>query len=227
MSQDASAGAQPDPAANRAQWNPEGDTVDATSAAGQVADQLGAAAPAAGVSDSALGAQMAAAGATAGLPHETQMDALMEQVRKMSAEIAYLQQQDAQREQTAVAALGEPILQRYAKGLHAKLQAVAAANPGSDDHFAQAIDDAANLVTASKQAISRGGNDLGQVHSLVSRLEHFLTHGHRRTAPGQVRHADLSAAEQDLEYAGQEANKLADSAAQRGAPVGAITATAE
>jgi hypothetical protein len=207
---------QPDPEANRIQWktdHPDAAEVSQDDAAASVAAQLGGAAPAAGVTDSDLGAQMASAGATAGLPYEDQMNAMMEQLRRMSTEIDTLRQRDQQREQAQVMALGEPILQRYANGLRDKLAATVAANPGSDQHFAQALADAGALAEASSKAIARGANDLGTVRAYAGRLDHFFDRGHVRTAQGHVRHVDLSSAAHDLEQVISEAHRL-----QPGAP---------
>lgn len=186
----------------------------------EVAAQLGAAAPGPGVSGEQLGAQMHAAGATAGLPYEDAMNAAMEQIKALSQQVQTLQQRDYQREQAQILALGEPVLQRYANGVRDKLAAHRAANPGTDDHFAQPIRDAAALADAAANAISRGANDLGTVRAYASRLDHFFARGHARTASGPVRHADLSAAASDLEHVITEANRLAPPGGQ---PPGVMT----
>lgn len=205
-------GFQPDPATNRAQWlaaHPQAVQASAEQAAGEVASHLGAAAPGAGVTGEQLGQQMADAGAAAGLPHETVMDQLMAQVKAMGEQIHMLQARDQQREAAAIAALGEPILQRYANAVRDHLAATVAANPGSAEHFKTVLADAEKLSVASADAISRGANDLGQVASLASRIDRFLTRGHARTAPHTLRQVDLSTVAHHLEYLVEEAARLA------------------
>lgn len=205
----------PTPEQNRAAWlaaHPGAHQVSQAQAAGQVAAQIGAAAPDPGVSGDDLGAQMHAAGAVAGLPHEDVMNALMAQVQALSEQIGQLQIRDQQREAAAIAALGEPILQRYANAVRDHLVAIAAANPGGAEHFKPAIDMASKLADVSSETISKGANDLGQVISLASRVDRFLARGHARTAPHMLRHLDLSTVAHHLEYLVEEAERLAPGA---------------
>lgn len=203
---------QPSPEANRAQWlaaHPEAAPVSAEDAQGEVASQLGAAAPGAGVSGEDLGAQMAAAGAKAGLPHEDVMDALMAEIKRLGEQVGNLQERDRRREQAAIAALGEPILQRYANAVRDHLKALVAAHPGSAGHFGPTVTAAEKLATASSDAISRGANDLGQVMALAGQVDRFLTKGHHRLAPATLRQVDLSTVAHHLELMVEEASRLA------------------
>jgi hypothetical protein len=212
MSNDPAASGMPDPEANRAAWfaaHPEAQPAAPAEAAAQVARQLGAADPGPGVPDAELAGQMAAAGVEAGLPYEDAMNALMDEVRRLSQQVETLQARDRQRESAAIAALGEPILQRYANGVRDKLAALAAANPGGADHFTQPVRAADSLVKAAADAISRGANDLGPVAAIAGQLDRFLTRGHPRTAPGHIRHLDMSAVEYDLEQVIAEMDRLA------------------
>jgi hypothetical protein len=202
----------PDPQANRDQWladHPQAQEVTTDEASGQVAAQLGAQAPGSGVSDQDLGQQMAASGAQAGLPYEDTMNALMDQVKAMGAQIVTLQERDRQREQAQIAMLGEPILQRYANAIRDHLKAHQDANPGlGPAHFGAVIQNADRLSQATSDAISRGANDLGQVRYLAGRIDHFLTKGHKRTAPAPLAHGDMSAVGQALEYLMDEVDRL-------------------
>jgi hypothetical protein len=204
--------AAPDPEQNRAEWlaaHPEAQQATQGEAAAQVASSLGAAAPDPGVSGDDLAAQMAAAGAQPGLPHEDVMNALMDQIRALSDQVGTLQRRDQQREAAALAALGEPILQRYAKGIRDKLAAHEAANPGlGPDHFANVRQTADELVKATVAAVAEGANDLGRVRYHVDRVDRFLTKGHKRLAPSHLAHIDMSAVGQDLEYLVEEADRL-------------------
>lgn len=202
----------PDPAQNKAEWlaaHPGAGEVGADQAAAEVAAHLGAAAPDPGVSGSDLGAQMAAAGAQAGLPHEDVMDQLMAEIRRLSDQVGFLQERDRQREAAQIAALGEPILQRYANGIAAKLEAHQAANPGlGPDHFRNVRGAADSLVKAASQAISGGANDMGQVAYHAGQVDRWLSKTHKRTAPAHLAHLDLGAIEQDLEYLLDEVDRL-------------------
>jgi hypothetical protein len=202
----------PDPQANRDEWlaaHEGAEEVTAGEAQRRVAAQLGGAAPDPGVSSDDLGAQMHAQGAFAGLPYEQQMNALMDQVRAQQEQIQTLILRDHQREQAQIAALGEPVLQRYANAVRDYLKAHAAANPGlGPEHYAQPIADAEDLSRASADAISRGANDMGRVLSAASRLDRFFTKGHKRTAPAHLSAIDHGAAEQALEYVVREASRL-------------------
>lgn len=205
---------QPDPDQNRREWlasHPGAEEVTPEAAQGQVASHIGAGTPDAGVSDAQLGAQMAAQGAAPGqLPHEDAMNALMEQIRQLSDQVLTLQRRDHQREQAQIAALGEPILQRYANGLRDKLKAHMAANPGlGQDHFGPVIAAAEKLSQAAADAISRGANDLGQVHHAVNTVNRWLSKTHPRTAPAHLRHLDLGSVLYDLEKVAEEAARLA------------------
>lgn len=205
----------PDPAANRAAWlaaHPGAQEQAPQEAAAQVAAHLGAGAPAGGVTGDDLGAQMAAAGATAGLPHEAVMDELMKQIQALSEQVSTLQVRDRQREAAQIAALGEPILQRYANGVRDHLAALAAANPAGADHFRPIVRDAEALSQATADAISQGANDLGGVMNIAARLDRFITRGHARTAPHVIRHLDLSTVAHHLEYLIEEAHRLAPGA---------------
>lgn len=206
----------PDPAQNRAAWlaaHPEAQQASAEQAQEQVATQLGAAAPDAGVSGDQLGQQMAAAGAQAGLPHEAVMDEEMARLKalvdNMGTQLAQLQFERQQERAAAIAALGEPILQRYANAVRDHLYALRDANPGSADHFKGVIADAEKLSTASADAISRGANDLGQVANLANRVDRFISVGHARTAPHLLRQVDLSTVAHHLEYLIEEGYRLA------------------
>lgn len=202
----------PDPDANRREWlarHPEAAGVTADEAAAGVAEHLGAGAPGAGVADTSLGEQMAQHGAAAGLPHEDTMNALMKQVQDLSEQMAWMQEQRARERQAAIAAMGEPILERYARGLRDKLKAHADANPGlGPDHLRQVIADADELLKQASLAIARGANDLGAVHSAASRVDRFLSKTHVRTAAAHLRHIDLSSVAYDLEMVVEEAARL-------------------
>jgi polyhydroxyalkanoate synthesis regulator phasin len=227
MTQDPAAGQVPDPAANREQWqrdHPDAGTVTQGQAQQQVADQLGGAAPAPGVSDQQLGQQMADAGATAGLPHESAMDAMMEEIRRLSERVTQLQENDRQRTIAVNAQLGPPELIARAEAVRDKINALVAANPGSSDHFRQLARDAEALARTSSDAIDRGANDLGQVNAFAARVDRFLNIGHKRTAPGHLAHVDLSAIAYDLELLIEEAQRLAPGAPPVAARVPALTA---
>lgn len=202
----------PDPAQNRADWqaaHPGAQPVDPAQAQAEAARQLGAAAPGPGVSGEQLGQQMQQAGAHAGLPYEDQMNALMEQVKALGDQLTAVQERERQREAAAIAALGEPILQRYANAVRDHLKATAAANPAGADHFKTVIADAEKLSVVAADTISRGANDVGQVMALASRIDRFLSRGHARTAPGHLRQVDLSTVGHHLEYMVEEAARLA------------------
>lgn len=205
----------PTPEQNRAAWlaqHPEAQQATPDQAGAQVAAQLGAAAPDPGVSGDDLGAQMDAAGAHAGLPHEDAMNAEMARLRQMvenmGTELARITVERQQERAAAIAALGEPILQRYANAVTDHLKATVAANPGSGEHFAPIVGTAEKLSAAAADAISRGANDLGTVLSLAGQLDRFFTRGHARTAPHQLRQVDLSTVAHHLDYLLDEAARL-------------------
>lgn len=217
------AGGVPTPEQNRAAWkaaHPDAAEVSQDEAAAKVADHLGGAAPSPGVSGDSLGAQMAAAGAQAGLPHEDAMDALMEQIKALSDQVGELRHRDQQREQAAILALGEPILQRYANGLRDKLRAHVDANPGSGEHFRQAVSTATALADAASTAISRGANDMSQVNHHAAWLDRFLERGHKRTAPGHLKHLDLGSVASDLEALIDESYRLSPGMPAQPPPAG-------
>jgi hypothetical protein len=200
------------PEQNRADWlaaHPEATTVPPEQAQEQVAAHLGGAAPDPGISGDTLGAQMTAAGAHAGLPHEAVMDQLMAQIQALSQQVGTLQERDRAREQATIAALGEPILQRYANALDAYFKAYEAGHPGlGAEHFRPVRQSTAELVKATSAAIADGGNDMGRVQYHAARVDRFLTRTHKRTAPAHLAHLDMSAAEQALEYLVDEAERL-------------------
>lgn len=205
----------PDPERNRAEWlaaHPGAQEASPAQAAEQVAAQLGAAAPGAGVSDRDLGAQMAQAGASAGLPHEQVMDAEMAKlkalVESMGADLARIQSERQYERAAAIAALGEPILQRYANAVRDHLKSTVAANPHGAEHFAPVIGQAEKLSDAASRAISEGANDLGQVLTLAGGIDRFLSKGHARLAPPLLRQVDLSTVQHHLEYLIDEAGRL-------------------
>jgi hypothetical protein len=216
----------PDPERNRREWlaaHPQAGEVSPEEASAQVAAQLGGAAPDPGVSGEALGEQLARAGATAGvtprdgtLPHEDTVEAELNRLRAVVEGLGtQLQQVQTERQQeraTAIAAMGEPILQRYANGIEAHLQAHEAASPALGmEHFKQVRGAAKQLTGATATAISEGANDMGRVRYHAAQIDRFLTRTHRRTAPAHAVHIDMSAVEQMLEYLLDEADRLAPS----------------
>ena len=205
----------PDPEANRAAWlaaHPEAQQATPAQAAEQVAAQLGGAAPDPGVTGDQLGQQMAAQGAQAGLPHERVMDEEMARlkaiVESMGADLARIRVERQQERAAAIAALGEPILQRYANAVRDHLKATVAANPAGAEHFAGVVGASEKLSDAASDAISRGANDLGQVLTLASSIDRFLSRGHARTAPHLLRQVDLSTVQHHLDYLVEEAGRL-------------------
>lgn len=214
------AGVTPDPQRNREAWlaaHPGAAPVDPGAATQQVAAQLGAGAPGAGVPAETLGEQMAGQGATAGvqpqdgsLPYEDLVDQMLSELRDLRGQVEVMQEQRRQERAAAIAALGEPIVQRYANGVRDKLAAHLAANPGlGPDHFGRVLSAADQLSKAAADAISRGANDMGQVRSLAGVVDRWLTRTHPRTAPSHLGHVDFSSVAYDLELLLEEADRLA------------------
>ena len=205
----------PDPEANRAAWlaaHPEAQQASQAQAAAQVAANLGGSAPDPGVSGDQLGQQMAAAGAQAGLPHEQVMDDEMAKLRAaveaMGADLARIRVERQQERAAAIAALGEPILQRYANAVRDHLKATLAANPAGAEHFAGVIGASEKLSDVAADTISKGANDLGQVLTIASQIDRFISRGHVRTAPHMLRQVDLSTVQHHLDYLVEEAGRL-------------------
>jgi hypothetical protein len=223
MSDTSGYGTPPTPEQNRADYlaaHPEAQPVSGQAAADAVAQNLGAAAPGSGVTDADLGAQLAAGGAQQGFvdpqaaEYQASMDDLMAQVKALGQQVQLLQARDEQRTAASIAQLGEPILIRYAKGVADKLRAHMASHPAlGAEHYGQAIADADSLARAATDAISKGGNDMGQVHNLAYRLDRFFTRTHPRAKTG-LSNPDHSSAEYDLDQVVNEANRLAPGGSQ-------------
>lgn len=201
----------PDPAQNKAEWfqaNPGAQPVSAQQA--QAATDPGAqeGVPSA-VPD---GAKMVADGAHAGLPHEATMDAEMAALRKlvesMGADLARITAERQGERNAAIAAMGEPILLRYAKAVQGGLHTAVAMHPAAAEHLAPAVATADKLVDAASDAISSGANDLGAVATLAQRIDRFITRTHPREVPGLARNMDLSTVAHHLEYLIEEGQRL-------------------
>lgn len=213
----------PSPEANRAQWAAHlgGETISQARAAGDVARQLGGGAPAPGVSDADLGAQAAAAGAQAGvtpndgtLPHELQVEQefarLRAQNEDMMARLAAMERERRLERQAHIAALGEPILERYAAGVRDKMRTHAVMHPAlGHAHFGRALEASSALYEEAHRAIQSGGNDLAGVVQRAKEVERFVTRTHPRTVPGNAHHVDFSSVLYDLELMLEEAARLA------------------
>lgn len=201
----------PDPAANRAEWlaaHPGAAPVNPEQAQAATDPGTGEAVP----SSVPTGEAMAAAGAHAGLPHEAAMDAEMAALKRlvesMGADLARIQAERAGERQAAIAAMGEPILVRYAKAVQAHLHTAVAMHPAAAEHLAPAVADADKLVDATSEAISNGANDLGAVATLAARIDRFLTRTHPRQVPVLARNLDLSTVAHHLEYLMDEGQRL-------------------
>lgn len=212
----AAQGGLPDPERNRADWlraNPGAAPVDPGQAQRQVAAHLGAAAPAPGVTDAQLGAQAYAQGAHAGLPAEDDQDTQMAQMRAqfedMVRRVEAMERERALERQAHIAALGEPILERYAAGVRDKLHTHRAMHPGMQDHLSRVTRTGDQLYDAAHKAIASGANDLSEVAGLASQVERFITKTHPRTGAGNASHIDFSSVLYDLELMLEEAAKLA------------------
>lgn len=204
------AGGVPDPAQNKADWfaaHPEAQPVSPAQAQEQT-DPGSQEGPPSAVP---TGQQMVDAGAHPGLPHEDQMDAMMAEIKRLSAQLGQLQVRDSQRQEEMYAQLGPPKLHAYSDYIADALEGHQAANPAlGADHFAQVRNDAEDLRKAARAAVSSGGNEMGRVAYFANRIDHFLTKGHLRKAPAHIGHSvDLSAVGQALEYVLEEAERLA------------------
>lgn len=145
------------------------------------------------------------------LPAETQIDAMMaqikaqsEQLEAMGAALGSVQRQMAE----AQAATGGPLTVRYAQGAADKLAAMAVQYPNHPlglKHFDPAHEAAASLVDASK-AVVKGGGPVADVEKAAAAVEKFISRTHKRL--GGV-HIDWSAILDDVELAVEEAAKLA------------------
>lgn len=208
----------PDPEANREAWlaaHPGAAPVTPDAAAAAAAAQLGGAAPAPGMSDAEMAARIAAGGAAPGtLPQESVYEQLMAQIKEMGERLGSMERERALERQAHIAALGEPILERYAKGVADKFGSLLAAHPGlGRDHFARPLRDAAALYEQAKNTIQSGANDLAPVRQLAASVERWITRTHPRTVPGGNTHRpDFSSILYDIEMILEEADRLAPAA---------------
>ena len=206
--------AQPTPEQNRAAWlaaNPGARPVDPAVAEEQVAANLGAGVPNPGVSGQQLGEQMAAQGAHAGLPAEDDHDAEMAAMRAIAEDqakrLAFLEKAFTQQRQAYIAALGEPIVERYAKGVRDKLRTHLVMHPALAEHLEPRVRLADNLYEAARKAVSGGGNDFREVAAIAQEIDRYVTKTHGRVTGGSGSHVDFSALLYDLELMLEEAAK--------------------
>lgn len=201
----------PDPERNKAEWfaaNPGAQPVSAQQAHAATEPGAGEGVP----SSVPTGEAMAAAGAQAGLPHEDVMNAEMERLRKivesMGADLARIQSERQGERNAAIAAMGEPLLVRYAKAVQGGLHTAVAMHPAGAEHLAPVVADADKLVETATDAISSGANDLGAVATLAARIDRFLTRTHPRQVPGLAANMDLSTVAHHLEHLIEEGQRL-------------------
>jgi hypothetical protein len=187
--------------------------------------------------DQISAAQQAAPAAGQPLPYEAQMNALMEQLKAQSEQLAvalgrvgdlekHVQAVTAQ----ASAAQGLPYVVRYAQGARDKLLAHAIANadlggvrlvPSLDQatgetvlrhqaagHFESVLHDADQLAAAAVAA-AKGDAPAQAVTDAAARVIRFIERTHRRLTPKYI---DYSAALDDLDATVEEALKLTPAA---------------
>ena len=144
------------------------------------------------------------------LPAESEMDQLMDALRRQSDQIAALQKQvgvmQKQADDAAVAAGGPPVI-RYAQAAADKLAATAVAHPDlGPDYFAVPLAQADELIAAAT-AMHKNGGDSGGLEQAAGRLRRWLEVTHPRQGRKHVE--QFAALRDDLETAVDEALKLA------------------
>lgn len=164
-----------------------------------------AAAAAAGVTQAAAdsAAQMTERGPL--LPAETEIDALMAQIKAQSEAIAQLTSQVGvvQKQMTdAQAATGGPLAVRYAQGAADKLSALATQWPG---HDLSAAADAASKLVATASGAAKGAVKPGDTaaHATLTSAASAISRILRK-----LPHVDTSAILDDVELAAEEGAKL-------------------
>lgn len=138
------------------------------------------------------------------LPHEAQMDALMEQMRvmtermeQMGAELASTKRGYA----AAVAKLGPPEVAVYGQAIYDKLVSFRNAHPDLLGHFDQVIEAARPLHDASVAVIAGTGHVsdvIADLDNVVNAVDRFITRTHPRRSGKPI---DFSALAGDLEDA--------------------------
>ena len=145
------------------------------------------------------------------LPAEAEHDAMMAEFKAMSERLKTLEaesNQNRQKYQAAVAALGPPHIAVYGRAIFDKLVSIRNAHPDLAGHFDQVVEAARGLGGAS-QAVLDGGGDVAALirdgAAVVDAVDRFITKTHYRLSGKPI---DFSALASDLEYFLAEAEKV-------------------
>lgn len=145
------------------------------------------------------------------LPHEVQMDALMEQMRQMQERMNSMGIELASTKRgyaAAVAKLGPPEVAVYGQAIFDKLVSFRNAHPDLPGHFDQVIEAARPLHDASAAVIAGTGHVsdvMTDLDNVVNAVDRFITRTHPRRSGKPI---DFSALAGDLEDAVDAAAKV-------------------